>query len=316
MKNFNYFNFATKNIYRAILPGVFCLLVFSSFGYANTKTNFVEPRATFDRMWVDYDVTQSGQKGMRIHLKFTVYDLKDTNCLVGVYFQDKNGTPLKDYNKKYYTTQGNVAVTKPLTPGYNPAVYEDLQLFMPYDELDLLDGTYNLQMDVDLLYNDGEMITHLTTYPFNYTRGNRTTTTTTTTNNTTKPSGTLGRVWVDYDIVQNGLKGMRIHVKFTARNMKGVDSYLAVYVQKRDGTPLRTNNSAYSSKSGDVAVYYSINPGYDPAEYSDAQLFIPYEELNLNRGRHDLKFDVDLIYKNGDLIEHLGYHDFWYDSGK
>lgn len=310
----------SKSFYQALLSGAVCLVILSSFSAAAANTNHgaveentsFEPRATFERLWVDYDITQSGQKGMLIHVKFTAYDLKNASCLIGVYFQDKNGNPLKDYNKRFYTTQGNVAVTKQLTPGYNPANYEDLQLFMPYEELDLLDGSYDLQMDVDLLYNDGEMISHLTTYPFAYTRGNKTSTNTT----SNKPGGKLNRVWVDYDVFEKNRKGMRIHVNFSAYNMKGVDSYLAVYVQKRDGTPLRTNNSEYSSKNGDVAIYYSMKPGYNPADYSDAQLFIPYDELNLNRGKHDLRLDVDLIYENGTLIEHIGVHDFWYDTGK
>ena len=320
MKNLKYFNLKVKNYYRLVLSCVFCLLMMSLTVSASRNISAdanrinIEPRATFDRIWVDYDVTETGQKGMRIHLRFTVYDLKNANCLVGIYFKDQYNVPLKDYNKRFYTTQGKVAVTRQLTPGYNPTYFEDLQLFMPYEELDLVDGNYNLKMDVILLYNDGEVISNLTTYPFTYNKGNKNVPPRTT--STTAPSGKLDRIWVDYDITEKGRLGMRVHAKFSAYNMKGVDSYLAVYFQKKDGTPLKTNEPAYASPNGDIVIRYGMKPGYNPADYSDAQMFIPYEELNLNRGKHNLRMDVDLIYENGNLIEHLGFHDFWYDTGK
>jgi len=41
---------------------------------------------------------------------------------------------------------------------------------------------------------------------------------------------------------------------------------------------------------------------------------MPYGELNLGTGKFDLKMDVDVIYKNGDLVKHLDYHDFWFSQ--
>jgi hypothetical protein len=44
------------------------------------------------------------------------------------------------------------------------------------------------------------------------------------------------KLWVDYNVTEDGEKGMRIHVKFEAYNMQGVDSKLMVFFQKEDGT--------------------------------------------------------------------------------
>ena len=55
-----------------------------------------------------------------------------------------------------------------MKPAYDKAVYDDLQIFMPYDELDLPRGKYNLKMDVDLAYDDDELIQHLNFYDFQY----------------------------------------------------------------------------------------------------------------------------------------------------
>jgi hypothetical protein len=41
---------------------------------------------------------------------------------------------------------------------------------------------------------------------------------------------------------------------------------------------------------------------------------MPYDEPKLERGKYDLKMDVDVIYENGDLVEHMNYHDFQYEK--
>jgi hypothetical protein len=129
-----------------------------------------------------------------------------------------------------------------------------------------------------------------------------------------KASTEFEKMWVDYNVTENGRFGMRIHVKFSVFNMKGVDSQLAIYFEKSDGTKLKSTSKSFSSKDGQVAVYRALKPGYDDTVYKDLELFMPYDELKLERGKYDLKMDVDVIYENGDLVEHLNYHDFQYEK--
>lgn len=121
------------------------------------------------------------------------------------------------------------------------------------------------------------------------------------------------RVWVDYNVTEKGRKGMRIHVKFSVRNLKNTSCDLAIYFMKKDETSL-TSNDADFSRDGKVAVFSPLKPAYDDTIYNDVQLFMPYDELNLKRGKHDLKMDVDLVYPDGKLIEHLTFHEFWYEE--
>ena len=44
------------------------------------------PSASFDSIWVDYDVTENGVYGMRIHLNFSTYGMKDV---------EQNSLPMK-----------------------------------------------------------------------------------------------------------------------------------------------------------------------------------------------------------------------------
>lgn len=127
-------------------------------------------------------------------------------------------------------------------------------------------------------------------------------------------SADFDKLWVDYNVTDKNRLGMRIHVKFTVKNIKNIDSYLVVYFQGEDGTNLLTNNQEFRSSDGRVAVYRALKPSFDVTDYNDLDLFIPYTEFNLSRGKYNLKMDADVIYKNGELVQHLTYYDFEYEK--
>jgi hypothetical protein len=285
-----------------------CSFLFLSANNTNKKA---APYATFDKLWIDYDVYENDVKGMKIHVKFTVYEMLNIDGYLAIYFKydDEDGVYLKDKNDKYSSTSDEVAVYKSIKPLYNPAVYNDLSVFMPYNELELDPGEYDLAMDVKLIYKEGGTITKLTTHYFEYTKPGATTTTGGAP--ATKITATFKDMWVDYDVYENGKKGMRIHTKFTVENMKGTDGYLALYFEKENGERLKSEAKGYSSSTGQLAVYALITPGYDKTDYNDMTAFIPYSEFDLPAGKNDLKIDADIIYKAGGMIQHLKYYDFW-----
>jgi len=127
-------------------------------------------------------------------------------------------------------------------------------------------------------------------------------------------SATFEKAWVDYNIKEGGENGMRIHVKFDVHNMEGVDCYLIVYFQEEDGTNLTTSDPTYGSSDGRVAVKKLLTPGYKDTTYKDLTVFMPYSELNLTKGKYNLKMDIDVAGKDETLIQHLGYHEFEYEK--
>ena len=293
---------------------IFSLISFFILSARLTERNFqinsADPRATFDKLWVDYDVFEGGVKGMKIHVKFTAYDMLNMDGFLAIYFQydDEIGGWLKDKNGKFTSSEGDVAVYKSIKPQYNPALFSDLYVFMPYDELDLTPGEWDLAMDVKLIYKAGGIISKLTTYYFEYTKPGSTTAGGAPANSI---SATFKNLTVDFDVYENSQKGMRIHTKFSVKNMKSTEGFVAIYFEKKNGDRLKSSNSDYRSSSGQLAVYKAITPGYDESDYNDLVLFIPYSVFDLPAGKNDLKMDVDLIYKAGGMIQHLKYYDFW-----
>jgi hypothetical protein len=304
-----------QTINRTALAVVFCLLTLTSvFALTNEthnlslNTNKVNklftPSATFKDIWIDYDVTEGGQDGMRIHVKFSVYQMKNLDSYLAIYFLDSNGDKLRDNNDKFNSSSGDVAVYFALKPGYATTDYSDLSVFMPYDELDLGAGKWNLRLDVDVIYKGGGLIQHLTYKDFEYTQDDDTGT-----NTKGSVSATVKRIWVDYDVSEDGRKGMRIHVNFEVNGLKGIDSKIVARVQKENGDYL-TSSSAYSNDSGQLETSFDMKPGFSTTVYEDATMFLPYNEIMVRKGVWTLKLDIDLNYENGDLIDHLDYHEF------
>lgn len=292
----------------------FALITIAGFHAAGSPKLYFsadEPRATFDKIWVDYDITENEQKGMRIHLKFSAYGMKGMDAYVAIYFEynDEIGGIIKDKNQKYHSTAGDAALYQSIKPAYDPAEYNDLQLFMPYSELDLEPGEYDLTMDIKLIYKAGGEISALTKYDFEYTKPGSPTI-----NTTTWANAVFENLWVDYDVTENGQKGMRVHVKCRLMELKNIDCYLALYFEKKNGDKLFGTKTEYRSTTGQLAVYKALKPLYDEAVYDDLQLFLPYSEFKLSKGRHDLKLDAEIIYKAGGMIKHLKTHDFWFEK--
>lgn len=259
------------------------------------------PSAVFKDLWIDYNVTQGGAKGMRIHVKFTTYGMRNLDSYMAIYFLDNSSRPLKDKNGKLASTAGDVAVYREMKPLYDPADYEDFDVFMPYTEFDLPDGNWDLKMDVKLIYKQGGLIQQLTTKGFNYKQGDTT--------NNSEVTWKFNRVWVDYNITQGGRKGMLVHASYEVTGLRGVSSYLSVRVINTDSdTFVRGISASYKNSEGHLRGYFSMNPRYDTTLYEDASVFLPYSEFNLSRGRYNLQLDLDLGY--GDELKHMGNEDF------
>ncbi|MCS6873764.1 MAG: hypothetical protein N2Z23_01235 [Pyrinomonadaceae bacterium] len=259
------------------------------------------PRAEVERFWVDFDVYRGEKKGVLIHLKMTVYNMKGRDTSVRVrFFQDdmKEENLLIDRDGSYRDRNGKVAAFRRLKIDYNPGYYEDLQVFVPYEQLDLsqFPGKYRLKMDVDLVYTDTEeLIQHLTFYDVEY----------------NEPAiAPVDRVWVDYNVTKNGVVGMVVHTKFRVIGFKDTDASLRVLVFFDDNNPVKGNSARYRASNGQLVVYVPIKPCCTVTDYDDLSVFIPYSEFSLSPGEYKLKLDIDLIYPDDTLIQHMAFHDF------
>ena len=98
----------------------------------------------FYDVWLKHGIVKDGENGFEIHMKFKVNRPAGTKISVAVYFESPRGTDLRDFNKKYYAKNGNVAVFKDATVSTYGEVFDDFVIFMPISELHLIAGKHSV----------------------------------------------------------------------------------------------------------------------------------------------------------------------------
>jgi hypothetical protein len=107
---------------------------------------------------------------------------------------------------------------------------------------------------------------------------------------TQKITGEIKDITVEHNVFKDGVEGMKILVDFYVQNMKGIDGSCAVYFYYKDGRKVKDKNQRYYTVAGDAAIHTNIKPGYDITVYTDLEMFMPYNELEVGTGKHELKF--------------------------
>ena len=303
-----------QKLSRVALVFAVCLLTLTpAFALTNgnhllspdNSVNSFSPSAVFKNCWIDYNVNEGGRKGMRVHVNFEVTGLKGVDAKLVARVQ-KDGDDFLTTISSYANEEGQLETSYAIKPGYATTVYEDADMFLPYSEINLGKGVWDLKLDIDLNYEDGELIQHLTYKEFEFTSGGGAGNST----NKNSLSATVKKIWVDYNVTERGRKGMRIHVNFEVTGLKGVDAKVVARVQKDNDEFLTSTSPSFTNSSDQLEISYDIKPGYATTVYEDATLFLPYNEIVIRKGVWDLKLDIDLNYEDGELIQHLDYYEF------
>lgn len=114
----------------------------------------------------------------------------------------------------------------------------------------------------------------------------------------TNPMGRILNMHVEYNQTENRRKGMRIRATFEVHRYKGQPGIVCAYFYRESGTPLKDSNRQYYSANGNVSVGGWFQPDYVNTIYKDYALFIPYSELHVGSGRHNLKFMVQVFNRS------------------
>jgi hypothetical protein len=91
------------------------------------------------------DVYHDDLEGLLISSSFTLINLENIGCSVAAYFFLSSGDNLKDTNGLYTDEESNVTTYDFVSPESSEQYYEDFTLFLPYSELHLYPGAYDLK---------------------------------------------------------------------------------------------------------------------------------------------------------------------------
>ena len=126
-------------------------------------------------------------------------------------------------------------------------------------------------------------------------------------------SATIDNIRTEFDVFENNMKGVKIHIKFSIAGMQNKQGSCSAWFYFSDGTILKDFNNNYQTVNGQVSTYDFFTPRYQSSTFEDFVLFIPYEELHLRPGAtHNLKFDVGIFDDKNNLIATSDYKYFNY----
>lgn len=122
-------------------------------------------------------------------------------------------------------------------------------------------------------------------------------------------TGNIVSATVDHNFSNDGVKGMRIHVKFDIQNCKSEDCSCIAYFYYDNGSKLINNSvpSNYQVSDGHVSTRTDFTPGYDNTSYSDLILFIPNSAI-VQSDHKDYYLKVRLYnFVTTEFIENTSY---------
>lgn len=112
-------------------------------------------------------------------------------------------------------------------------------------------------------------------------------------------SANFNNVWVTHNMFQNGQLGMNIHANFGVSNMKGRNGTCSAFFYYANGAKLMDFNQFYRAMDGQVMALTAITPIYDHALFEDLVIFMPYSELHMQPGSHNLKMILSVFSSPG-----------------
>lgn len=102
----------------------------------------------------------------------------------------------------------------------------------------------------------------------------------------------------EYDVTFRKKFGMKIMVDFEVNYLRNKKGQIAAYfwLQKNNGSSkLMDCNKKYCAPDGQVSVAYNFRPSLIQYEYKNITLFMPYDELHLPKGIHNLQFSLEIF---------------------
>jgi hypothetical protein len=252
------------------------------FNKAYPPANKTSLWTNLEDLKVEYNVTENGKSGIRIRQDFTIYNAQDQKCIMAGYFYNADdGKPLSDKNGSFASADGKVAVFTTFNPGTGNKKYNDISLFIPFDELDLENGSFRIKCYVALFDQNLKVITSSGYQYFTYLKGMN-----------------VNEINATHKV---NAESFTIIPTFTIENAKGKNCRAVVYVYDSKGVPLRDINNKYTTAEGTISSTAPFHPGYDITAYNngvvDFPITLPMSELHLS-GEHQLLYKVVLFDEN------------------
>ena len=104
--------------------------------------------AKVNKVWLEYNVVQDGEKGIVVHSSISTSGLKNKKIKVVAFFYDEDKDKLMGGISGYRTTSGHVCVSKRATSTYENSTWKDFKIFMPLSAIPMASGKHDYYVRV------------------------------------------------------------------------------------------------------------------------------------------------------------------------
>ena len=155
-------------------------------------------------------------------------------------------------------------------------------------------NNFSVGWNTDLSENDKTLIGEL--YPFNKVNYISTET------NITNPSAFIKNTYIEYDVFQNGKKGLIARCDFTIDNFKNKSGRMVASIYNDQNINILSND-------------FNFSPPFEPSSYIGSSIFIAYEDLNLIYGEYKFSIALRIFDEENTEIANSGKYVFTYHEG-
>ncbi|MBD5302825.1 MAG: hypothetical protein HDS16_07525 [Bacteroides sp.] len=120
-------------------------------------------------------------------------------------------------------------------------------------------------------------------------------------------TGEFKVVWIEHNVYNGRVKGMKIHTDFSVHNAFYKTGALAVYFYYRNGNAIQDINGRFCASDQQVATHESFFCNKDNKRFSDLVIFMPYNELHVISGSL-LDFQLVIWIENVVIARSELYH--------
>lgn len=108
----------------------------------------------------------------------------------------------------------------------------------------------------------------------------------------------INKKWIEFNVVQNGIEGMKVHVDFDIKGKKGKNCELYVYIDCPKGVGVDDLDGHHCTTDGKVAFWVKFKPGYANTHYANFVIFIPLKDIHMKKGKNTYYCDIRIIDKD------------------
>ena len=129
------------------------------------------------------------------------------------------------------------------------------------------------------------------------------------------PIATIREVRAEFDVERQDIDGMDIHLAFTILTTQNRTFTAAAHFYFAAGMPLRDVNDNYRATDGTVCVWRPCKRKQFYIGPQNIVLFMPYSELHMRSGNHDLGFIASIWDDKGRQLARSDFFSFTLQVG-